>query len=130
MNLVTMRTLQKWNGAGNDFLVDVGSADELAMWTASRAMAICDRQAGIGADGLLLATHQDGSLSMTLFNADGSIAEMSGNGIRCLVAAVHRATQATWSNIDVATGSGRRTVSLTLDGAQGFGSVDMGSVRL
>lgn len=127
---MTMRTLQKWNGAGNDFLVDVGSADELAMWTASRAMAICDRQAGIGADGLLLATHQDGSLSMTLFNADGSIAEMSGNGIRCLVAAVHRATQATWSNIDVATGSGRRTVSLTLDGAQGFGSVDMGSVRL
>ena len=125
-----MRTLQKWNGAGNDFLVDVGSSDALEVWTASRATAICDRQAGIGADGLLLATLDNGALSMTLFNADGSIAEMSGNGIRCLAAAVYRTTQATWGSIDVATGAGRRTVSLTLDGAQGFGSVDMGSVRL
>jgi diaminopimelate epimerase len=46
------------------------------------------------------------------------------------VAAVHRKSNATWNSIDVATGAGRRTVSLTLDGAQGFGSVDMGSVRL
>jgi len=124
------RTLQKWNGAGNDFLVDVGSSDELAVWTASRATAVCDRQAGMGADGRLLATVDGGSQAMKLFNADGSIAEMSGNGIRCLVAAVRRATRATWSSIEVATGAGRRTVSLTLDGDEGFGSVDMGSVRL
>jgi diaminopimelate epimerase len=124
------RTLQKWNGAGNDFLVDVGSSDELAVWTASRATTICDRQSGIGADGLLLATVDGGSLAMKLFNADGSIAEMSGNGIRCLVAAVRRATRATWSSIEVATGAGRRTVFLALDGDEGFGSVDMGSVRL
>ena len=55
---------------------------------------------------------------------------MSGNGIRCLVAAVHRSTKATWSSIEVVTGAGRRTVSLTLDGNQGFGSVEMGAVRL
>ena len=130
MTLVMTRTLQKWNGAGNDFLVDVGSPDELAVWTASRATSVCDRNAGIGADGLLLATLDGGSLTMTLFNADGSIAEMSGNGIRCLAAAVHRTTKATWSNVVVATGAGRRTVSLTLNDGQGFGSVDMGSVRL
>jgi diaminopimelate epimerase len=130
MTLVMMRTLQKWNGAGNDFLVDVGSLDELAVWTASRATAVCDRDTGIGADGLLLATLDSDSLTMTLFNADGSIAEMSGNGIRCLVAAVHRSTKATWSSIEVVTGAGRRTVSLTLDGNQGFGSVEMGAVRL
>jgi diaminopimelate epimerase len=130
MTLVMTRTLQKWNGAGNDFLVDVGASDELAVWTASRATSVCDRNAGIGADGLLLATLDGDSLTMTLFNADGSIAEMSGNGIRCLVAAVHRRTKATWSSVVVATGAGRRTVSLTLEGNEGFGSVDMGSVRL
>ncbi len=124
------RTLQKWNGAGNDFLVDVGTAVELSIWSAPLASAVCDRVEGIGADGLLLATLDGDRVKMTLFNSDGSMAEMSGNGIRCLAAAVHRATKASWSSIEVSTDAGPRLVSLSLEDDQGFGSVAMGVVRL
>jgi diaminopimelate epimerase len=65
---------------------------------------------------------------MDLFNADGSIAEMSGNGIRCLAAAVRSATDATWSALDVITLAGTKTVHLTMDGSSGHGSVAMGEV--
>lgn len=130
MTVEMKRTLQKWNGAGNDFLVDVDTAAELAVWSASRAAVVCDRQSGIGADGLLLASLDGDRVTMTLFNADGSIAEMSGNGIRCLVAAVHRKTNASWTSIEVSTDAGPRTVTLTLEGESGFGSVGMGVVRL
>jgi len=46
---------------------------------------------GVGADGLIVAA-VGSSIAMTLYNSDGTIAEMSGNGIRCLAAAVRRAT--------------------------------------
>jgi diaminopimelate epimerase len=65
---------------------------------------------------------------MVLFNADGSNAEMSGNGIRCLAAAVRRDTQAQWKSLDVMTGAGLRTVSLDMDGDSGYGGVAMGEV--
>ena len=52
---------------------------------------------GVGADGLLVAV-LDEPVTMILYNADGSVAEMSGNGIRCLAAAVRRATKATGTN--------------------------------
>jgi diaminopimelate epimerase len=81
----------------------------------------------VGADGLLIATLAP-VVAMELYNADGSLAEMSGNGIRCLAGAVRRATNATWDNLDVETASGLRNVRLTMDGAAGFGSVAMGDV--
>jgi len=125
---VTLRTLQKWHGAGNDFLVDVIEHGTAPWWTAARARAVCQRSTGVGADGLLVATVGP-EVAMLLFNADGSIAEMSGNGIRCLAAAVHRATHAQWSTLDVHTGAGLRSVALTMSGDSGYGSVAMGEVR-
>ncbi len=77
-------TLTKHHGLGNDFLIavqpdlDIG-ADDAIRW--------CDRRRGIGADGLIVATQagEDPSAwAMTLWNADGSRAELSGNGLRCL----------------------------------------------
>ena len=124
-----VRHLQKWNGAGNDFLVDVAPAIELQAWDAAAAVAVCDRERGLGADGLLLAACDDNTVTMTLFNADGSIAEMSGNGIRCLVAAVRRATNATWSEVRVNTLAGPRTVTLQMNSeTEGHGTALMGSV--
>jgi diaminopimelate epimerase len=67
---------------------------------------------------------------MALYNADGSIAEMSGNGIRCLVAAVRRFTSASFDHLDVATEAGLRTVSLEMHGTSGYGSVAMGEVAV
>ena len=72
--------LSKLHGTGNDFLVTTGSLD------GADAVRLCDRFTGIGADGLLLlGPGADGAdAAMTLYNADGSRAEMSGNGARCL----------------------------------------------
>lgn len=120
-------SLQKWHGAGNDFLVDVMEHGTAPWWTPERAAALCHRTHGVGADGLLLATIGS-EVAMVLYNADGSIAEMSGNGVRCLAAAVRRATNATWDTLDVETGAGTRTVTLKMEGDTGYGSVDMGEV--
>jgi diaminopimelate epimerase len=65
---------------------------------------------------------------MVLYNADGTVAEMSGNGIRCLAAAVRRTTKATWDELEILTDAGLRTVTLQMDADAGFGSVDMGDV--
>jgi diaminopimelate epimerase len=125
--MVTLRRLQKWHGAGNDFLVDVLEPGTGGWWTRERARALCHRTTGVGADGLLVATLSS-PVTMVLFNADGSTAEMSGNGIRCLAAAVRRATKGTFTTLDVATPAGLKTVSLEMEGATGRGSVSMGEV--
>ncbi|MCJ7673137.1 MAG: diaminopimelate epimerase, partial [Acidimicrobiia bacterium] len=76
--------LSKLHGTGNDFLVAV-APDGVAA-DAAFARAVCDRHRGIGADGLitLLPGVTGADCAMVLRNADGGIAEMSGNGIRCL----------------------------------------------
>ena len=124
---MTVRTLQKWHGAGNDFLVEVSEEGSAIWWTRERIRAVCARTTGVGADGLALATLGT-PVMMVLYNADGSSAEMSGNGVRCLAGAVRRATDADWTVLDVLTESGLRTVSLTMQGSAGYGSVEMGRV--
>jgi len=70
-------------GIGNDFvLIDatLGAPDDLP----GLARAICDRHFGVGADGMILVLpSQAADLKMRIFNADGSEAEMCGNGVRC-----------------------------------------------
>ena len=120
--------LAKWHGAGNDFLVEVIEHGTAPWWTPALARAICDRSTGVGADGLLIAT-VGSEVAMELYNADGSVAEMSGNGVRCLAAAVRRVTNAHWSSLAVHTLAGVRTVTLSMhDDDHGDGSVDMGRV--
>ena len=78
---------RKYHGLGNDFLL-ISDADDrlLAELSAARIRALCDRHTGVGADGILVrqaSTKADHR--MILFNADGSAAEISGNGLRCFV---------------------------------------------
>ena len=72
------------HGAGNDYIyVDARGKEE--DWPAISAR-VSDRHTGIGGDGLILALDSEhADLRMRMFNADGSEAEMCGNGIRCLV---------------------------------------------
>src|SRR3989304_8475704 len=71
-------------GTGNDFLL-VETDDEGRDWGAL-ARAMCERHCGVGADGLMLVLpSRAADVRMRLFNADGSEAEVSGNGVRCLV---------------------------------------------
>ncbi len=74
----------KMQGTGNDFLL-VEAKDERRDWGAL-ARAMCERHYGAGADGLMLVLPSQGAdVRMRLFNADGSEAEVSGNGVLCLV---------------------------------------------
>lgn len=73
----------KAHAYGNDFLFVIRSDVEGAALDAL-AREICDRHTGVGADGLIVYERSDGGLSMRLYNADGSRAEVSGNGVRAL----------------------------------------------
>ncbi len=81
----------KLHGLGNDFLValgaDVGSAPQSLSLLARN---VCQRNTGIGADGVVFyrptVGDADSDVSALIYNADGSRAEMSGNGMRCLAA--------------------------------------------
>jgi len=73
----------KLHGLGNDFIViDRRSSGEAP--SADVARALCDRHRGIGADGVLSILPGNGRARMRVTNADGSIAEMCGNGLRCV----------------------------------------------
>jgi diaminopimelate epimerase len=125
-------TLRKFDGLGNDFLVfDTAQGTPSLAWE-SLAVDWCDRVNGPGADGLLLLTvNGPTELGMRLFNADGSIAEMSGNGIRCLVMAAHRAgTNGPGTTYTVSTDAGMREATVIDDDPDGtlHISVDMGHV--
>jgi diaminopimelate epimerase len=80
----------KMHGLGNDFLVVDDRAAADADWSAL-ARQLCDRRRGVGADGILLiGSSTTCDLRMRLFNADGTEAEMCGNGVRCVAQLAQR----------------------------------------
>lgn len=83
---------QKIHGLGNDFILIkydyLGKLDNTSLSTLARRL--CDRHQGIGADGLIIPYPSSVSdIKMRIWNADGSEAEMCGNGIRCLAKFVY-----------------------------------------
>jgi diaminopimelate epimerase len=128
---MTRRSLTKHHGLGNDFLVLFDDEPETPAADLARfAVDVCDRRTGIGADGLLVATPSEGyAAKMTLFNADGSVAEMSGNGIRCFAQAVANRRGDLGPQL-ILTGAGDRVVTLaaTDDPDVVMAQVEMGEV--
>ncbi len=106
-----MIRVSKGHAYGNDFLLVPraqagGHLDGLAR-------AMCHRHHGIGADGLILYDLRDRGATMTLFNADGSASELSGNGLRCLAALVTRSQQLEpGAIVTVETDAGVKTLDL------------------
>ena len=103
----------KAHAYGNDFLFIEERAvagGQGARW----ARAACDRHRGVGADGLALYRRTPAGAAMQLFNADGSAAEVSGNGVRCLAAIVAGGRPAGREDADVVidTAAGARTLRL------------------
>jgi diaminopimelate epimerase len=108
--------LSKYQASGNDFLL----VDELDAPVGDLDVpALCDRWTGVGADGLIrVGRGSVAAFSFDLTNADGTPAEMSGNGMRCLAAWLRdRELVAHGDAIDVETPVGTRHVWLTLEGA-------------
>jgi len=108
----------KGHGTENDFVLieDVDGGLELNPQDVRR---LCDRRAGIGADGVLRVVRQDGTWFMDYRNGDGSIAEMCGNGIRVYVAYLLHAGLAALAegeSITIATRAGAKQVRRTADG--------------
>jgi len=125
--------LTKHHGLGNDFLVLL-DLDGTQPVSAEQAVALCDRRTGIGADGVLTVTPgtAGADVTMRLHNADGTRAEMSGNGIRCLAQAVFQSGFAQPPALRVATDVGVRTVTVvsTTSPAQHRMSVEMGVAKV
>jgi diaminopimelate epimerase len=123
-------TLTKHHGLGNDFLVLLDTDDHHAgADLAAMARARCHRTEGIGADGLIRLGPE---LRMHLHNADGSRAEMSGNGIRCLAQAIVDFGVHGGDDLEVLTDAGPKRVIPQFDQHDGLRSfkVDMGLVKV
>lgn len=78
-----MVKFQKYQGTGNDFIIfkdiDIGDINHHEL-----AQKVCNRNFGVGADGIMIAKESSiADIKMSFYNADGSIATMCGNGIRC-----------------------------------------------
>lgn len=127
----TGQFVETWHGAGNDFLVAVRAAGP-ARLDRETVVRWCDRHRGVGADGVCEGTFGDAGLELHLRNADGSPAEVSGNGLRCLAAAVVRRGLLPEGTFDVVTDAGprRATVALEPGGARAWGEAEMGEVTL
>jgi diaminopimelate epimerase len=129
---VTELRLSKLHATGNDFLVRVALDPDAPELDAVVVSALCDRYRGIGADGLItIGPGADGAdCSMTLVNADGGRAEMSGNGIRCLAWIAARAGLVRGNDLVVDTAAGRRIVTVERDSWSEViaAEVDMGAI--
>src|SRR6187551_2713047 len=122
----------KYHGLGNDFVVvdlrTASAADAAAIQDPANVIAVCDRQFGIGADGVLavLPSSTGDDARMRVLNSDGSEAEMCGNGIRCVAKELRDRVGVAKDEIAIDTGAGR----LICDTREGAVTVSMGAPRL
>nr|HEX4316163.1 diaminopimelate epimerase [Kofleriaceae bacterium] len=129
----------KLQGAGNDFLVVdlrvAAAADAVAAQDPQNVIAACDRQFGVGGDGVLaiLPPTTPGAVArMRVLNADGSEAEMCGNGIRCVAKELYERGGVREPRMVIDTGAGPLTCELDLDARDEVRGVTvaMGAPRL
>ncbi|MEN6430863.1 MAG: diaminopimelate epimerase [Coriobacteriales bacterium] len=122
----------KMNGLGNDFIV-IEDLDQDLDLDSSAVVWLCDRHFGVGADGVILvrpAMSAEADYAMHYVNADGSVAEMCGNGARCFAKYLvdHGLVSAETSSLMIETLGGIRPVRVTRepDGTMATATVDMG----
>ena len=123
----------KMNGLGNDFIM-IEDLDVALEFAPEAVQWLCDRRFGIGADGLILirpAIAPEADYCMHYFNADGSLAEMCGNGARCFAKYVvdHDLMPADSSALVIETLGGLRPVTFrrNAEGLLAEATVDMGA---
>ena len=120
----------KMHGLGNDYIV-IDNRDEKISdkQAAELAKRLCERRFSVGADGLLQVSNSKvADVKMRIFNADGSEAEMCGNGIRCFAKYCYENGIVPKQKFAVETLSGLKNVWLTLQqGEVSAVKVDMGS---
>lgn len=115
------------NGLGNDY-VFVDLRDEHVEEPAALAVVISDRHKGVGSDGLILiGPSSSADVRMVMFNADGSRAEMCGNGIRCVAKYAVEHGLVAEPELSIETDSGvKRAICRMADGVVRSVRIDMG----
>src|SRR3954468_19027335 len=111
----------KYHGLGNDFLVvdlrNVPVADAAAVQASHNVIALCDRQFGVGGDGVLAVLPSvTADARMRVLNSDGSEAEMCGNGIRCVAKELYERGGLRKPEIAIDTGAGCLLCAIDADG--------------
>jgi diaminopimelate epimerase len=117
----------KYHGTGNDFVLVEDLEDRIRLSPALVA-ALCHRRLGVGADGVIrIAPAEGADFFMDYYNADGGVAEMCGNGIRCLAKHVVDRGLTAKRELVVATRAGPRHLAVEVeDGVAREVTVDMG----
>ncbi len=118
-------------GIGNDYIY-INCFEERVKTPSKLAVAMSDRHFGVGSDGLILIMpSQVADVKMRIFNADGSEAQMCGNGIRCVAKYSHHYGLSKSDKIKIETLSGIKTAELiTVNGKVSQVRVDMGEPKL
>ena len=105
----------KMHGCGNDY-VYVNCFEETVDDRPALARLVSDRHFGVGGDGLICICPSDkADFAMDMYNADGSCAQMCGNGIRCVAKYVYERGMTDKTVIDVETGAGVKTLWLNVE---------------
>jgi diaminopimelate epimerase len=121
----------KMHGIGNDYVYVNGFAEQVSD-PETLAVKISDRHMGVGGDGLIVVLPPEpgvpADVRMRMWNADGSEAEMCGNGIRCVAKLAHDSGLSSAKPMRVQTGAGVLTLDYALDsaGKLAAATVDMG----
>jgi diaminopimelate epimerase len=123
-----MMRFVKMHGAGNDYVYVDCFANPMPHDPPGLSQRISDRHRGVGSDGLILICPSEvADARMRMFNADGSEAEMCGNGVRCVAKYVHDHGLVRKPRLTVETGRGVLTLDLEVrDGLVRQATVDMG----
>lgn len=121
----------KWHGLGNDFVIINGQTENITDYR-NQALSICDRNFGIGADGLVVIMPSDiADFKMRIFNSDGSEADMCGNATRCVARYLYETGLTDKTVITLDTLAGIITPELIFeDGKLVIVKVDMGEPKL
>ena len=119
----------KMQGTGNDFII-IDNREKEIVYTYSRLSEfLCNRKFGVGADGVIFIENSKiADSKMRIFNADGSEAEMCGNGIRCLAKYLYEKEIVKKEKMRIETLSGIKNVDLIVENKTVIGiKVDMGN---
>ncbi len=123
-------TFAKGHGTGNDFVILPDLADRLEL-SPQVVAALCDRRTGIGGDGVLRVVGESDAFFMDYRNADGTVAEMCGNGIRVFARYLVAQGLHPPGSLDILTRAGIVAVDCPVDGdvAVQMGSADVPRLR-
>src|SRR5438045_2650814 len=119
----------KMHGIGNDYIYVDCVCRPPPRDPAALARRVSDRHFGVGADGLILVCPSEvADARMRMFNADGSEAEMCGNGVRCVAKYIHDHGIAPKDRVNIETGRGVLTLELeVVEGQAARVKVELGA---